>query len=73
MPEEVKQRRKLRVRYHNLPNEYASIETARGFYVCEVQRCSDEGRTRFRQRVRQIQAIIEQHRYPIITTSPDDA
>ena len=34
--------------------EWASIETRDGYYVCEVYRCSDEGRKRFRRRARMV-------------------
>ncbi len=40
--------------------EVALISTQRGYYVCEVSRCSDEGRKRFRLRARSVIKALEQ-------------
>lgn len=39
--------------------EWATIETADGFYVCDVYRCCEEGRRRFRYRARSLQQALE--------------
>ena len=73
-------KRKLRISFYNydpdrlmgLSIEHAHIETADGWYVCEVHRCDDEGRKRFRLRARSIMFALERYPGPILTTSPNE-
>jgi hypothetical protein len=66
--------RRLRVSYVvSGAQEWAAIETRRGWYVCDVYRCSDEGRMRFRQRVRALQYALQAYPDPLLTTSPEEA
>ena len=63
-------RRKMRVRYRADP-ESAEITTGSGYYFCTVDRCSEERRRKFRQRVRGLQEVVENYPYPILTLDPD--
>ena len=65
----------LRVRFFaGTPDypEWAYIETAGGYYVCEVTRCSDESQRRFRQRARSVLAALSRSR-ALLTTEPGKA
>lgn len=65
--------RRLRVRYAaEGQQEWATIETPRGWYVCDVYRCGEEGRTRFRQRVRALQVALERYPDNLLTTSTEE-
>jgi hypothetical protein len=66
--------RRLRVHYAaEGRQEWATIETPAGWYVCDVYRCADEGPRRFRRRVGALRWALETFPDPLLTTSPVEA
>ena len=71
----MKQRRRLLIMFItpndsalSQPMEQAYINTHDGWYVCEVYRCADEGRRRFRLRARSLKEALERYAGPLLTT-----
>lgn len=68
-------KRTIQLRYENYNDreEAAILTTKDGCYLCTVERTSEEGRRRFRQRARSLQQALEYCPHPIITLSPTEA
>lgn len=61
------QKRTLKLYYTVIKDsEWATIETADGYYVCEIHRCSEEGKRSFRQRARSLQDALERYQNPLV-------
>ena len=58
---------KLRIRYYDV--DHASIETADGYYVADVNRCSEESDRAWKRRVRSVAQALSRAR-GLVTTRP---